>query len=126
MSEIQALHLCLNEVLWVRSILQELGFIITQPTPIYIDNKAAEDLCNVYSNSEKTKHINMRINKIRESIYLGDIHLIHIDTKNNIADIFTKPLARPQFEKLAEESATVVAFLLFERKAPEYLLRKRV
>jgi hypothetical protein len=102
MSEIQALHLCLNEILWVRSILKELGFIITHPTPIYIDNKAAEDLCNVYSNSEKTKHINMRINKIRESIYLGDIHLIHIDTKNNIADIFTKPLARPQFEKLRD------------------------
>ena len=99
MSEIQALHLCVNEIIWIRSILRELGFFIDHPTPIFIDNKAAEDLCTTYMNSEKSKHINMKINKIRESVFFKEINLIHIHTSLNVADILTKPLAFSDFNK---------------------------
>jgi hypothetical protein len=99
MSEIQALHLCVNEILWVRSILRELGYLQSTPTPIFIDNKAAEDLCTTYMNSEKSKHINVKINKIREAVFFKEINLIHINTSLNVADVLTKPLAFSDFNK---------------------------
>ena len=99
MSEIQALHLTVNEIIWIRSILREIGYSLPQPTPIFIDNKAAEDLCTTYMNSEKSKHINMKINKIREAVFYKQVNLIHIHTSLNVADVLTKPLAYSDFNK---------------------------
>ena len=39
------------------------------------------------------KHINMRINFIREQINAGFIELHFVPTKFNVADILTKPLS---------------------------------
>ena len=48
----------------------------------------------------RTKHIEIRNHFIRDHVEKGDIELIHIDTKNQIADIFTKPLSTQQYLEL--------------------------
>jgi hypothetical protein len=40
----------------------------------------------------RTKHIEIRHHFIRDHVKMCDIELIHVDTKNQIANIFTKPL----------------------------------
>ena len=40
----------------------------------------------------KVKHINMRFHFLRDNVEKGDVELIYIDTKNQLADILTKPL----------------------------------
>jgi hypothetical protein len=48
----------------------------------------------------RTKHIEIRHHFIRDHIEKGEIELIHIDTNNQIADIFTKPLNTQQHNEL--------------------------
>ncbi len=40
---------------------------------------------------------------MREAIAAGFTKFGHIDTKSNVADIFTKPLAGPEFRSLSGE-----------------------
>jgi hypothetical protein len=44
----------------------------------------------------RTKHIEIRHHFIRDHVERGDIELIHVDTKHQIADIFTKFLNTQQ------------------------------
>ncbi len=49
---------------------------------------------------QRTKHIDVKYHFIREALEKGIVEIKRVDSKENIADIFTKPLARVQFEKL--------------------------
>ena len=62
-----------------------------EPIQVYNDKHA----CVCWSKSTKTKglrHITMRENAIRESVFNRNISIKHIEGKINIADIFTKEL----------------------------------
>ena len=45
----------------------------------------------------RSKHIDIKHNFIRDHIQKGDIELRFVNTKSQIADIFTKPLAKDRF-----------------------------
>ena len=67
---------------------------------LYVDNKAAIDLSRNYSNNARTKHIALRHHWVRYwAIESGLFNITDIPTKENIADLFTKPLALPLFVK---------------------------
>jgi len=54
--------------------------------------------------SDKTKHINISLyHHIRDLVETGKINLLHFPSKNNLADINTKALPRPQFLYLTEQ-----------------------
>ena len=50
----------------------------------------------------RIKHINVKHHWIREAVETGDIMVTYIPTEDNIADLFTKALPHPQFEKLVK------------------------
>ena len=58
----------------------------------------------------KTKHIEVRFHFLRDHYEKGDIDLHHVDTQNQLADIFTKPLDQAQFARLRGELEFVSLF----------------
>ena len=50
----------------------------------------------------QTKHIDLQFHFIREAVEDNKILITYIPTEENIADIFTKALARPKFEGFIE------------------------
>ncbi len=50
--------------------------------------------------NNRVKHLNMRIQLIRELIQEGIIAVHFVPTKHNVADMLTKALPRSQFEHL--------------------------
>ena len=48
----------------------------------------------------RSKHIDIKHHFIHDHVQKGEIKLIFIDTKNQLADIFTKPLVDESFEAL--------------------------
>jgi hypothetical protein len=50
----------------------------------------------------RTKHIDLRYHFIREAVDNGKIVMKYIPTTDNVADIFTKALAKPKFKHFAE------------------------
>ncbi|GKD87315.1 retrovirus-related pol polyprotein from transposon TNT 1-94 [Tanacetum coccineum] len=74
-----------------------LGF---NKIPMYCDNKSAIALsCNNVQHS-RSKHIDIRFHFIKEHVENGVIELYFVNTEYQLADIFTKALARERIEFL--------------------------
>ncbi|GJV39926.1 retrovirus-related pol polyprotein from transposon TNT 1-94 [Tanacetum coccineum] len=74
-----------------------LGF---NKIPMYCDNKSAIALsCNNVQHS-RSKHIDIRFHFIKEHVENGVIKIYFVNTEYQLADIFTKALARERIEFL--------------------------
>jgi hypothetical protein len=99
-AEYQAMSLATQEILYYRQLLREISFPQLISTPLLGDNKGALDLTVSTKNHPRVKHIDIRFHFIREQVEWKAVLLQYVSTHDQIADIFTKPLARPAFQKL--------------------------
>ena len=87
-----------TEILYLRNLLECMGFAQPQPTPVYEDNTACIEWGNnVIGGRERAKHIDIRKHFAHEVIQNGQMKLIRVSTTSQLADILTKPLHFPQF-----------------------------
>lgn len=93
-AEIKAIDMICREIVVVRSLLEFLGQKQVNPTKVYVDNRSAIEICRTLKVRSAVKHINVRINYIRELINVRVIELVFIPSKYNVADVLTKPLGR--------------------------------
>ena len=91
-----------KSILWMRDLLFEMGLEQREPTVLYIDNQSAIAQANNPEDRRRSKHIGVRYHLVRESVESGIIRTEHARTDMQIADIFTKPLARTAFERHRE------------------------
>ena len=101
-AEYIALSQAAQEGIWLKRLLCDLG-VESMPTVILEDNQGAIAIAKNPVNHSRTKHIDIRYHYIRECVQNGQIELQYCPTNDMKADIFTKPLARPQFEYLRGE-----------------------
>ncbi|KAL9232098.1 hypothetical protein vseg_007243 [Gypsophila vaccaria] len=64
---------------------------------VFSDSKSAIDLAHNPVYHERTKHIEIDCHFIRDAILEGLISTAHVSSSSQLADIFTKALAAPQF-----------------------------
>ncbi|KAK0589362.1 hypothetical protein LWI29_013222 [Acer saccharum] len=86
--------------IWIRNVLQYLGFPQVNPTEIYIDNRSAIALAKNPVFHERSKHIDTRYHFIREHVKNKEVELVSCRTYDQAADIFTKPLKHDVFSRL--------------------------
>ncbi|MGZ8880111.1 MAG: reverse transcriptase domain-containing protein, partial [Halobacteriota archaeon] len=67
---------------------------------VYEDNRGALELAKVPKMRPRTKHIALKYHHFREHVKNGLIRINPVDTKEQVADIFTKPLPRDAFRYL--------------------------
>ncbi|CAL2276373.1 unnamed protein product [Prunus armeniaca] len=87
---------------WLRFVLEDFGEMQAVATPLNCDNTSAIAITKNPIFHQKTKHINRRYHYIKEALQQGVIDLLHCPTKEQVANIFTKVLAREQFSYLRE------------------------
>ena len=80
-------------------VFEELGFLVAQPMVITEDNKACQLFADHAGSHSRIKHINVRYHFVRERIQRGSVGIDYVPTSENVADIFTKALAREPFFK---------------------------
>ncbi|GJW35831.1 retrovirus-related pol polyprotein from transposon TNT 1-94 [Tanacetum coccineum] len=98
-AEYVSLFACCAQVLWLRTQLTYYGFHFDK-IPMYYDSKAAIAIsCNPVQHS-LTKHIDVRYHFIKEHIEKGIVELFFIETKYQLADLFTKALSEDRFKYL--------------------------
>ena len=66
---------------------------------MFEDNAACRTKATTKQVSGRNKHFDLRQHYIRNEVTKGNIKLIEVATGDQIADVFTKSLARPIFEK---------------------------
>ena len=71
-----------------------------EPIPILYGNSSAINISKNLVMHSKTKHIPIKFHFLREQVIEKNIKLEYVGTKEQIADIFTKPLPRETFEYL--------------------------
>jgi hypothetical protein len=81
-----------KEMVWLRQLLKDLGFDVTEPATTFTDNLAAQTITHDPSYHARTKHINIAFHYIREKVVSNETTLIHVPSKENAADILTKGL----------------------------------
>ena len=64
-----------------------------------VNNSGAVDLINGWSAGGRTRHMDTRLNFMRELKEAGIINVIWIAGENNASDLFTKNLPGPVFNK---------------------------
>jgi hypothetical protein len=78
------------EILWLRSILNELGFTEKDSSQLFCDNKSTSMLASDYVLHERSKHIEVDIHFIREKIQSSIIVPSFVPSSDQTADVFTK------------------------------------
>ncbi|GKC13978.1 retrovirus-related pol polyprotein from transposon TNT 1-94 [Tanacetum coccineum] len=88
---------CCAQVLWMRSQLIDYGLGFNK-IPMYCDNKSAIALCCNNVQHSRSNHIDIRFHFIKEQVENGVVELYFVNTKYQLADIFTKALCRERID----------------------------
>ena len=95
-AEYRSLRAVIAELSWLTRLFVELQVPSILPIPVKSDSLAAIYIAKNPVFHERTKHIELDCHFVREKLHGGLISLSHIKTTDQLADIFTKPLPRPQ------------------------------
>ncbi|XP_026398635.1 uncharacterized protein LOC113294458 [Papaver somniferum] len=85
------------ETTWLRNLLLELHIPLRRATIVYCDNVSVVYMSGDHVQHQRTKHVEIDIHFVRESVRIGDIRVLHIPSENQYVDIFTKGLPRQLF-----------------------------
>jgi len=101
-AEYVAVGNCVAQILWMKQTLEDFGLSFDK-IPVLCDNTSAINIAKNPIQHSRTKHIEIRHHFIRDHVSRGSIALNYIGTDDQLADIFTKPLADAQFSKIRRE-----------------------
>lgn len=102
-TELCALAQGICEGLWLKRIMEELRMNIQLPVEIYCDNISAISMAENPTQHDKSKHVEINRHFIQENIENKIIHLKHIPSNQQAADIFTKPISIQTFVSLVNK-----------------------
>jgi Reverse transcriptase (RNA-dependent DNA polymerase)/gag-polypeptide of LTR copia-type/GAG-pre-integrase domain len=91
-----------KEAIWLHTFINEIRGGEKGPLTIMGDNQGAIALAKDNKFHSRTKHIDLRYHFIREAVDEGRIAMKYVPTSDNVADIFTKALAKPKFKEFVE------------------------
>lgn len=89
---------------------QTLEYLETKcdcPTMIKCDNTSAINISKNPIMHSKIKHIPIKYRYLREQVSLKNVMLEYMDTKEQVADIFTKPLPKETCEYLRQKLGVI-------------------
>ena len=87
------------EATWLRQLLLELHAAPQRASLVYCDNISAVYMSSNSVQHQCTKHIEIDLHFMRESVAVGDVRVMHVPTSSQYADIFTKGLPSSVFSE---------------------------
>jgi len=85
------------EVVWLQQLLQELHHHLKTASLVYCDNVSAVYLSSNPVQHQRTKHVEIDLHFVRERVAIGAVHVLHVPTTSQFADVFTKGLPSSVF-----------------------------
>ncbi|GKB00484.1 ribonuclease H-like domain-containing protein, partial [Tanacetum coccineum] len=87
------------ETAWVRNLLRELHAPLFSTTLVYCDNVSAVYLSTNPVQHQRTKNIKNDIHFVRDLVAFGQVRVLHVPSRFQYVDIFTKGLLSALFLK---------------------------
>jgi len=92
----------LYDILALLHSTDDMGFDFPKPINLQMYNSTAEVFVNKTSCETKLKHIDGRQNRVSTLRNKGLSRTVHVDTKINAADLFTKIVGKQDFLQLRD------------------------
>jgi hypothetical protein len=91
----------------MKQTLTDIQVEYDEPIPIYCDNTSAINISKNPVMHSKTKHIPIKYHFLREQVAKKNIRVEYVGTKEQVANIFTKPLPWEAFEYLRQRLGVI-------------------
>lgn len=97
-----------KEVMWLKNIIEEckeleIEGMDLKEINIFFDNQAAIDFSKSSIENSRTRHVDVKYHFLRNLVYDEISVLQHINSKYNLADVFTKHLVKKELDGFCEE-----------------------
>ncbi|KAL0314880.1 UNVERIFIED_CONTAM: Retrovirus-related Pol polyprotein from transposon RE1, partial [Sesamum angustifolium] len=97
-AEYMAATIATQECIWLKRLIGDIYGKVNYTVPIECDNESAIRLASNPVFHGRTKHVEIHHHFVREKVLNQEVELKGIHTNDQVADIFTKALAKPKFE----------------------------
>jgi hypothetical protein len=101
-SEFVAMHIAVDMIEALRYKLRMFGIPIDGPANVFCDNKSVDTNSTISTSSLKKKHNSIAYH-VRESVAAGTLRIAKVHTKENLADLLTKPLGATDLKSLVQK-----------------------
>lgn len=92
-AEYKALAHATCELLWLQSLFSELGLFLSQPLILHCDSLGATYLSVNPVMHSHTKDVDIDYHFVHDRVHAKALQVSFVSSKDQLADIFTKPLA---------------------------------
>jgi hypothetical protein len=107
---------CCTQVLWMKQTLKDIQVEYDEPIPIYCDNTSTISTSKNTVMHSKMKQIPIKYHFLQEKVAEKNIRVEYVGTKEQLEDIFTKPLPQESFEYIHQRLGVISTpkIILFE------------
>jgi len=96
-AEYKALANASAELCWMQALLCELGVSLSAAPTLYCDNIGAIYLSSNPMYHARTKHVEIDYHFVRDKVAEKNLQVKYLSSKEQFADVFTKPLVSTRF-----------------------------
>ncbi|CAA7024341.1 unnamed protein product [Microthlaspi erraticum] len=100
-AEYRAVTEAVSEVIWIKSLLTEMGITPSPTPPVYCDNIGATYLAANPVFHSRMKHLALDYHFVRNLVQSRQVQVAHVTSADQLADTLIKPLPRSRFQQLA-------------------------
>lgn len=101
-SEYIALCAGMQECIYLKRLVEELCQVSFGAIPMNVDNQGAIDVSKNPTQSDRSKHFDIKYHFCRECVSRGVVEVIHVPTDDNVADLMTKAVSKPKLAKFRD------------------------
>lgn len=97
------------ETTWLRNLLRELHTPLSTAIIVYCDNVSAVYMTANPVHHQRTKHVEIDIHFVRDKVAIGHVRVLHVLSRFQYADIFTKCLPTLLFNEFRSSLSLLVS-----------------
>ena len=102
-AEYIACFYAVQEVVWIRQLLADVGLVRSKPTSVFIDNSSARMLAQNPVHHQRSKHIDIKFHWLRDKVADGAVDTVQVSTVDQRADFLTKHVPGAVFNAHVDE-----------------------